>query len=315
MAEERLQKILAAAGIASRRAAEQLITAGRVQVNGITVTELGTKVDPALVQIMVDGRPVGAPTSHVYYKVNKPRGVLSDIGGHTWGRKTVAEMLPEDARRVFPVGRLDLNSEGLVLLTDDGELAHKLTHPRFEHPKTYYVLVQDRPGEAALETLRRGVDLPEGRTAPAQVRVVSALPRELALAPGPHTGVWLEIILREGRKRQIRHMTAAVGYPTLRLVRWALGPLLLGNLAPGSSARLTRSEVASLRSSAAQSPKQRAVGRKTDSARPHRPPAKRAPASQAKGTRRTGGRASGRASGRAAGRGSGRPPRPQGRSQ
>src|SRR5690606_2871835 len=118
MAEERLQKVLAAAGIASRRAAEELIAAGRVQVNGTTITELGTKVDPASVQITVDGRPVGTPTRHVYYKLNKPRGVLSDIGGATWGRSTVAELLPKGTRRVFPVGRLDLNSEGLVLLTD-----------------------------------------------------------------------------------------------------------------------------------------------------------------------------------------------------
>ena len=258
MAEERLQKILAAAGVASRRAAEELITAGRVKVNGMTITELGTKVDPALVQITVDGRPVGAPARHVYYKLNKPRGVLSDIGGATWGRPTVADLLPEGTRRVFPVGRLDLNSEGLVLLTDDGDLAHHMTHPRFEHPKTYYVLVAERPTESALAALRRGVDLPEGRTAPAEARVVPSLPSDLVLEPGPTKGVWLEIVLREGKKRQIRHMTAALGYPTLRLVRWALGPLVLGNLPPGQSALLTRREVAALRTWVAQSPQRRA---------------------------------------------------------
>lgn len=304
MAEERLQKVLAAAGIASRRAAEEMIVAGRVQVNGQTVTELGTKVDPAVVQISVDGRPVGTPARHVYYKVNKPRGVLSDIGGHTWGRRTVAELLPEGARRVFPVGRLDLTSEGLVLLTDDGEMAHQLTHPRYEHPKTYYVLVEARPGEAALETLRHGVDLPEGRTAPAQVRIVPALPRELKLAPGPNTGVWLEIVLREGKKRQIRHMTAAVGHPTLRLIRWALGPLLLGDLAPGAAAQLTRREVASLRLWVTQSPRERPKPATAATARPHRPPAKR-------GTTPS----SGKPPRRGQERGSGRPRRPFNRSQ
>ncbi|RIK57565.1 MAG: pseudouridine synthase [Chloroflexi bacterium] len=307
MAEERLQKILAAAGVASRRAAEEMIAAGRVQVNGQTVTELGTKVDPALVQIAVDGRPVGTAARHAYYKVNKPRGMLSDIGGHTWGRSTVAELLPEGARRVFPVGRLDLNSEGLVLLTDDGEMAHQLTHPRFEHPKTYYVLVEARPGEAALETLRRGVELPEGRTAPAQVRIVSALPRELRLAPGPKTGVWLEIVLREGKKRQIRHMTAAVGHPTLRLIRWALGPLVLGELAPGAAVPLTRREVASLRLWVAQPPRQRptpSAAASRSMSRPHRPPAKRRAAPSP-----------GKPSQQGSGRGSGRPRRPSNRSQ
>jgi 23S rRNA pseudouridine2605 synthase len=257
MAEERLQKVLAAAGVASRRASEGLILAGRVQVNGRTVTELGAKVDPAQVQIMVDGKPLHLPERHVYYKVHKPRDMLSDIGGQTHGRQTVAALLPDDTRRVFPVGRLDLNSEGLVLLTDDGELAHKLSHPRFEHPKTYYVLVAERPDERALHQLRTGVELETGRTSPAQVKIVDSLPKELALGPGPAHGVWLEMVLREGKKRQIRHMTAAVGYPTLRLIRWAIGPLQLGNLPVGESAALTRREIASLRNWVTQ-PKARA---------------------------------------------------------
>lgn len=302
MAEERLQKILAAAGVASRRAAEEMIVAGRVQVNGHTVTELGTKVDPALAQIAVDGKPIGAPTRHVYYKVNKKRGVISDIGGATWGRPTVAETLPEGSRRVFPVGRLDLNSEGLVLLTDDGALAHRLTHPRFEHPKTYYVLVETRPSEAGLDTLRHGVELPEGRSAPAEVRIVSSLPRGISLDPGPNTGVWLEMVLREGKKRQIRHMTAAVGHPTLRLIRWALGPLVLGELAPGASVPLTRREVAALRVSMMQPPRKRVSEAAPKTGRAHRPPSKRsAPSTPGKGPRRK------------PGRGPGRPARPQGR--
>ena len=247
MREERLQKILAAAGVASRRACEELIVGGRVKVNGVTVTELGTKVDPTNVQIQVDGKPVHLPERHQYIKMHKPRGVISDIGGDPGDRETVADLLPEGSRRLFPVGRLDVHSEGLILLTDDGELAHKLTHPRFQHSKTYYVLVGERPTDLALNQLRRGVDLPDGRTAPAQVQVVEALPRDLNLSKGPTEGVWLEILLREGKKRQIRHMTAAVGYPTLRLVRWAIGPLTLGELKLREAKPLTGREVAALR--------------------------------------------------------------------
>lgn len=247
MAEERLQKVLAAAGVASRRASEELITAGRVSVNGQRVTELGTKVDPARATIMVDGKPIALPARQVYLKLHKPRGVISDLGGATQGRQTVEDLLPPEMRRLFPVGRLDLNSEGLILMTDDGDLAHKLTHPRFEHPKTYFVLIADRPPESALEQLRKGVDLPEGRTAPAEVRVAQRLPEGLKLAPGPTHGVWLEVVLREGKKRQIRHMTAAIGFPTLRLVRWAIGPLTLDDLPVGETRPLTRGEVAALR--------------------------------------------------------------------
>jgi 23S rRNA pseudouridine2605 synthase len=247
MAEERLQKILASAGVASRRASEALIVAGRVTVNGHVVTELGTKVDADVVQIAVDGKPIRPPKRQVYLKMHKPRGVISDIGGDMHGRQSVADLLPPEMRRLFPVGRLDLNSEGLILLTDDGELANKLTHPRYEHPKTYYVLVAERPPVSALDQLRNGVELADGKTAPAEVRVASSLPQGIRLAPGPTSGVWLEIVLREGKKRQIRHMTAAVGFPTLRLVRWAIGPLLLGDLKAGESVPLIRREVAALR--------------------------------------------------------------------
>jgi 23S rRNA pseudouridine2605 synthase len=247
MSEERLQKIMAAAGVDSRRACEQMILDGRVQVNGHTVTELGTKVDPDVVQIAVDGKPIALPKRHIYLKLHKPRGVLSDIGGEPGERQTVADLLPPDLRRVFPVGRLDLHSEGLVLLTDDGELAHKLTHPRFQHPKTYYVLVGQRPSQEALSQFRAGIDLPEGRTAPAQVRVVEHLPADLFLSKGPNEGIWLEVVLREGKKRQIRHMTAAIGYPALRLVRWSIGPLTLSRLKLGQNEHLTRSEVSALR--------------------------------------------------------------------
>ncbi len=249
MTEERLQKVLAAAGIASRRASEQLILAGRVAVDGVIVRELGTKVDPAKTAVTVDGQTLPKPDRHVYFKLHKPRGILSDVGGDTHGRQTVMSLLPREHGRLYPVGRLDLNSEGLVLMTDDGDLAHKLTHPRFEHPKTYYVLVGDRPTEEQLIQLRGGVDLPTGRSAPAQVMASPRLPAELRLAPGPTKGYWLQVVLREGKKRQIRHMTAAVGLSTLRLVRWSIGPLTLGDLAAGTAVLLTRGEVAALRDS------------------------------------------------------------------
>lgn len=266
MTPERLQKVMAAAGIGSRRKCEDLITAGRVQVNGKVVTTLGVKVDPARDRILVDGKLLRATPHHHYFKLHKPRGVLSDVGGDVGERRTVLDLAPADAGRLFSVGRLDLHSEGLVLLTDDGELAHRLTHPRYEHPKVYYVLVETQPTMTALLTLRQGVDLPEGRTAPAEVEVVHELPAALKLSKGPTEGVWLRIVLREGKKRQIRQMTAAVGYPTLRLLRWAIGPLTLGDVALGQCIPLTPTEVRTLR---------RVVGLETREApeRSPRPPA------------------------------------------
>lgn len=244
---ERLQKVMAAAGIGSRRACEQMIARGRVQVDGRTVTELGTKVDPQRAQIVVDGKPIDLPRRHQYIKLHKPRGVLSDIGGDTRGRATVADLLADDVGRVFSVGRLDMNSEGLVLLTDDGELANRLTHPRYQHPKTYFVLIERMPTFNQLELLRTGVKLPDGyRTAPAQVDLVEKLPSDLLLGSGRTAGVWLRLVLNEGKKRQIRHMTAAVGHPTLRLVRWAIGPLTLAKLAHRASQPLSPQEVSAL---------------------------------------------------------------------
>jgi 23S rRNA pseudouridine2605 synthase len=274
MAEERLQKVMAAAGIGSRRACEQLIVAGRVKVNGRLVTEMGVKVDAERAQITVDGKPLHLPPRHVYFKVHKPRGVLGDIGDDPEGRRTVLDLAPPELRRVFPVGRLDLHSEGLMLLTDDGALANRLTHPRFEHRKVYYVLVEQRPSEAALAQLRSGIDLPEGRTAPASVRVAYKLPADLQLSAGPLEGVWLEILLREGKKRQIRQMTAAIGHPTLRLVRWAIGSLTLGKLKVGQVQPLTRNEVSALRQLVSEGPE-----RGTGSARRRVDPNNRRPPS------------------------------------
>jgi 23S rRNA pseudouridine2605 synthase len=253
MPAERLQKLMAAAGIGSRRLCETLISEGRVQVNGKTVTELGVKADPARDRIFVDGKRLEFQPQHVYYKVHKPRGVISDIGGDEVDlrtgelRRTVDDLLPPGHPRVFPVGRLDLHSEGLILLTDDGELANRLTHPRYQHPKTYYVLLGEQPSQESLVRLRNGVDLPEGRSAPAEVMIVSYLPATLKLSKGPNEGVWLRVVLREGKKRQIRHMTAAVGYPTLRLLRWAIGPLTLGDLELGQARPLTTDEINALR--------------------------------------------------------------------
>jgi 23S rRNA pseudouridine2605 synthase len=253
MPAERLQKIMAAAGIGSRRLCETLISEGRVQVNGKTVSELGAKADPTRDRIFVDGKRLEFQAQHVYYKVHKPRGVISDIGGDEVDlrtgelRRTVDDLLPPNHHRVFPVGRLDLHSEGLVLLTDDGELANRLTHPRYQHPKTYYVLLGAQPSQEALVRLRNGVDLPEGRSAPAEVMIISHLPATLKLSKGPNEGVWLRVVLREGKKRQIRHMTAAVGYPTLRLLRWAIGPLTLGDVELGQARPLTTDEVNALR--------------------------------------------------------------------
>ncbi|MYH62861.1 MAG: rRNA pseudouridine synthase [Caldilineaceae bacterium SB0675_bin_29] len=188
----------------------------------------------------------------------KPRGISIDIGGVTRGRRTVASLLPRGAGRVFPVGRLDLRSEGLVLLTDDGALANRLTHPRFEHPKTYFVLVAQRPSAEALARLREGVELESGRTAPARVEIADLLPARLVLDKGsenfgaapadgwknapPEEGVWLRIVLREGKKRQIRHMAAAVGFDLRRLIRWSIGPLTLDGLLPGMTLELTAGE-------------------------------------------------------------------------
>ena len=277
MSEERLQKVMASAGIASR-ASEKLIEAGRVSVNGRVVTEMGVKVDLSKDKVTVDGKPLRTSKRNVYIKVYKPKGMLSDIGGQTDGRPTVADLLPPGVGRVFPVGRLDLNSEGLVLLTDDGELAHRLTHPRYEHPKTYYVLIDSYPGEEALNRLRNGIDLEDGRTAPAKVDIVDGPPAGLILDEGYRRGTWLRIILREGKKRQIRHMISAVDLFLHRLVRWSIGPVTIAQLPPRESAPLAKGELASLRDMAESKSKPR---RSAD--RPPRPSSSRRPSPPRRG--------------------------------
>ncbi|MDI7275338.1 MAG: pseudouridine synthase [Anaerolineae bacterium] len=234
MPEERLQKVLAHAGVASRRRAEEIIQAGKVRVNGEVVTELGTKVDPDRDVIQVEGRTV-RPQAPVYLVLNKPRGVLS-AASDARGRTTVVDLVRHHAR-LYPVGRLDLESEGLVLLTNDGALALRLAHPRYEHEKEYRVLVTGRPDEEALQRLREGIGLEGGRTRPARVSVERQ----------GEEGTWLRIVLREGRKRQIRRMLEAVGYGALRLIRVRMGPLELGRLKPGQYRPLSPAELRAVR--------------------------------------------------------------------
>jgi len=227
----RLAKFLANGGVASRRAAEGQIADGRVTVAGEIVRDPARGVDGSE-PVAVDGRPVALPADRVVYAVNKPAGVVS-TARDTHGRPTVVGLVPAD-RRLYPVGRLDADTTGLILLTDDGELANRLTHPRYGVPRTYRAKVLGGPvPEAALHALRRGVELDDGPTAPAQVR---------QLRPGV-----LEIIIREGRKRQVRRMCEAVGHPVSALERIAFGPLRLGRLKLGAHRLLEADEVDALR--------------------------------------------------------------------
>jgi 23S rRNA pseudouridine2605 synthase len=226
----RLAKYLAHAGVASRRAAEKIVADGRITVGGRTVTDPARDVDDSS-GVEVDGRPV-APEAHETYVVNKPAGVVS-TASDTHGRPTVVELVGSD-RRLYPVGRLDADSSGLILLTNDGALAERLTHPRYEVEKVYRVEVDpQRPSERALRALRDGVELDDGRTAPARAHLVE---------PGV-----LEIAIHEGRNRQVRRMLEAVGHRVTGLRRIAFGPLRLGRLGVGDARRLTPAEVERLR--------------------------------------------------------------------
>lgn len=238
---ERLQKFLAHAGVASRRHAEELITAGAVTVNGAVVRELGVRVDPARDEVRVRGRLVRPAIEPLYLMLNKPPDVVT-TASDPQGRRTVLDLLPPAWRvaRVYPVGRLDLDTEGLLLLTNDGELALRLTHPRYALPKEYAALVGGRPSAEAIHRLERGIFLPDETrpTAPARVW--------LQRSQGDATWVGLEI--HEGRKRQVRRMLEAVGHPVLRLRRMRVGPLTLDRLPLGQSRALTPEELRALRS-------------------------------------------------------------------
>ncbi len=227
----RLAKYLAHAGVASRRAAEAIVAAGRVSVEGEVILDPARDVDERS-HVSVDGRPVGGPEPRITYALNKPVGVVS-TASDTHGRTTVLDLVPADGARLYPVGRLDADSSGLILLSNDGELANRLTHPRHEVPKTYRALLAGGAiAEQELRRLREGVELEDGLTAPARVRRVG--PREL------------ELTIHEGRNRQVRRMCAAVGHPVLELRRERFGPLELGGLAAGEHRRLNERELALL---------------------------------------------------------------------
>ena len=233
---DRLQKVLAAAGLGSRRACEELIAEGRVTVDG-EVAVLGRRVDPETARIAVDGVPLSVRPGVVYYLLNKPAGVVT-TAADPQGRPTVVDLVPPEPR-VFPVGRLDVDTEGLLLLTNDGDLAHRLTHPSFGVEKEYLAEVEGTPTRGELRRLREGVELDDGPTAPARVALVP--PRALRIA------------IHEGRKRQVRRMCAAVGHPVVRLVRTRIGPLADRRLGPGEWRLLTPAEVRRLEKAAAES--------------------------------------------------------------
>ena len=234
----RLQKVLSQAGIASRRVAERMITDGRVEVDGRVVTELGTRVDPGSAEIRVDGARVMLDDSLVYLAVNKPAGMHSTMSDDR-GRPCIGDLVEHRVRgnrNLFHVGRLDADSEGLLLLTNDGELAHRLMHPSFEVPKTYLATVTGTVPRGLGKTLRAGVELDDGPAAVDDFAVVDAVPGK----------TMVRVTLHEGRKRIVRRLLAEVGFPVEALVRTDIGPLVLGNQRPGSIRALTRKEVGEL---------------------------------------------------------------------
>jgi pseudouridine synthase len=236
---ERLARFLAHAGVASRRHAEELIAAGRVQVNGTTVTTQGARIDPEHDTVTVDGKPVHSPTRHVYILLHKPTGYVT-TASDPQGRPTVLDLLPNELRRlrVYPVGRLDIDTSGLLLLTNDGDFALRMTHPRYSTEKHYEALVQGCPTEEDLAALRQGVtvvvdDEPSYRTSPAQVRILQRVGTNCRLA----------LTIHEGRKRQVRRMLSALGHRVLELKRVGVGSLVLGDLPVGKWRYLTGEEI------------------------------------------------------------------------
>jgi len=234
---ERLQKILAQAGYGSRRACEDFISAGRVRVNGQIAT-LGQKADPAVDKITVDGKPIAAAELLTYIALYKPRNVLSTVERERGDDRQTVRDLVDTPGHLYPVGRLDFESEGLVLMTNDGALTNQLTHPRFGHQKEYRVLLAKRPDQDQLEAWRRGVVLEDGyKTAPVDVRFESAQGK----------GAWVRVIMGEGRKRQIRETCKQLGLPIVRILRVRIGTLRLGNLKPRQWRHLTMQEVDELK--------------------------------------------------------------------
>ncbi len=238
--KQRLQKVLAQAGYGSRRSAEAIITAGRVRVNGSVVRLAGTSADPAVDRVEIDGKQIVIEAPRVYLAMNKPAGYLTTVTD-PGGRPTVMQLLTVGLPpHVFPIGRLDRDTEGLLLFTNDGEFAHRLAHPRYEIEKEYLALVSGVPSPDALARLRSGVMIEEThRTSPARV-ARSQPPRGYAARDG-HT--WLRLVIHEGRKRQVRLMCATVGHQVRALVRTRVGQVPLGSLARGKTRRLTKTEI------------------------------------------------------------------------
>lgn len=233
--EERLQKYLAAAGVASRRASETLILEGRVTVNGKVIKELGTKVTPGKDKITVDGKPVKQEEKMVYLLMNKPTGYLTTVKD-THDRPTVMDLLTGVPYRVFPVGRLDFDTEGLLLLTNDGEFAYRMTHPKFKIKKTYLATVQGELTKERLQMLREGVELEDGKTAPAEVKIVRQEKHKTIV----------EITIHEGKNRQVRRMFKAVKNPVLELKRITVGTMNLKGVGVGEYRHLSAEEVRNL---------------------------------------------------------------------
>lgn len=231
----RLQKVLAAAGVASRRASEILIEEGRVEVNGQVVTEQGRRVNPDRDQIRVDGSRIPPPRRHQYLVLNKPRGVVSTMDDPE-GRPTLSEYLPRTAQRLFHVGRLDTDTEGIIILTNDGEFAHRLAHPSYEVPKTYFVRAAGVMDNHAVKRLAKGVRLDDGPVKPDKVKLISR----------GKDATLLEITIHSGRNRVVRRMMDTVGHPVDRLGRTGIGPVRLGNLPVGEVRDLTREELGAL---------------------------------------------------------------------
>ncbi len=234
--EQRLQKIIAEMGIASRRAAEEMIIEGRITVNG-KVAEIGMKADPLRDHIKVDGKLLVRPEKKVYFILNKPRGVLTSLEDPQ-GRPTVRDFLMGIRQRVFPVGRLDYDSEGMLLLTNDGELAHAVLHPSRKIPKTYLVKVKGVLEEEEMERLRKGIRLERTLTAPAKVKPMRKT----------DSNSWIEMTIYEGKKRQIRRMLDKVGHPVIRLMRIRINGIEMGIIKPGEYRRLSPEELEKLRS-------------------------------------------------------------------
>jgi 23S rRNA pseudouridine2605 synthase len=260
--QSRLQKILSTAGIASRRAAEEYITQGRVTVNGVTVTELGTKADPETDDIRVDARRVKTPARRRYILLYKPKGYITSRADPE-RRPTVLDLLTTGGVRdyVYPVGRLDYDSEGLLLLTSDGELAEKLTHPRHGVGREYHVRVRGVPDEKALARLRKGISLDGERTAPATVDLHKVIDTERG------ADAILSMVIYEGRNRQVRRMCEAIGHPVSRLKRVRIGPITDDHIRPGEFRDLSEEEVAALRREASGMP-----GLKTRPTKKHQAP-------------------------------------------